>query len=104
MFITLSQRVSNGQHVDEQVMILIWNTNGRLIYLSGFSKILERHEQHPKTLTIFFILGFVMNFMSFSYGSEISVVRSLEPWKSLVNKYIMHQKIAKAISADSKTE
>ena len=57
---------------------------------SGFSKIFERHKQHPETFPIFFSQMFVVHFVGFSQTPKIPVVCFIEPFETTVYQHIVH--------------
>jgi hypothetical protein len=69
--------------------------------IGRFNKVLHGHEEHSKTLTVFFAQVLVVNFMGLSQCPEIDIVCAGKPLEALVYQHIVHQKIGCAIGHDS---
>jgi len=61
--------------------------------IGGFNEVFAGHIQHSKTLPIFLVQVFVVNLMRFSDCTEVQIIGSGEPVKSLMNQDIMNQKV-----------
>ena len=55
------------------------------------------NQQHAKAFAFFFFQVFVVHFMRPADGFYITVITAGKPFKTLVNDYIMHQEIGKAV-------
>ena len=68
----------------------------------NFVPIFFCYEQHAETFTFVFIQMLVMHFVCPANGANIHIVASCKKFYALVNNYIMHNKISKAIQHNAK--
>lgn len=75
------------------------DTARSLFLVLGVDVILERNEKHAEALTLFFVKMLVMDLVSATQAFEVWAFCVSEPFKTLVDEYVMHQKISHTVNS-----
>src|SRR5688572_16719353 len=92
-------RTSNQQPVTSNQQLVTSNCSDRFVLLH-FLPVFFMYQQHTERFAFVFIQVPVMHFVRPPDRSYISIVRSREPFETLVNDHIVYQEIRSSVCHD----